>query len=86
MFNTTTVRVKPNQTPLVKDAAQVESLLENQKDIISLFKKYTFEEMKDELQSYLKPSEEDGGKETVVKEAPTKGKKNLDNQLDELFD
>ena len=64
MFNTTTVRVKPNQTPLVKDAAQAESLLENQKDVLSLFKKYTFEEMKDELQGWLKTSEEDGGKET----------------------
>ena len=28
---------------------------------------YTFEEMKDELQGYLKPAEEDGGKETEVK-------------------
>ena len=86
MFNTTTVRVKPNQTPLVKDATQAESLLENQKDVLSLFKKYTFEEMKDELQSYLKPAEEDGGKETEVKAAPSKTKENLDSKLDELFD
>ena len=86
MFNTTTVRVKPNQTPLVKDAAQAESLLENQKDLVSLFKKYTFEEMKGELQSYLKPAEEDGGKETEVKEAPSKMKKDIDSKLDELFD
>ena len=86
MYNTTTVRVKPNQTPLVKDATQAESLLENQKNLVSLFKKYTFEEMKDTLQSYLKPSEEDGGKETEVKAAPSKGKKDLDSKLDELFD
>ena len=50
MFNTTTIRVKPNQTPLVDDATKATSLLENQKDLVSLFKKYTFEEMKDELQ------------------------------------
>ena len=86
MFNTTTIRVKPNQTPLVKDAAQATSLLENQKDLISLFKKYTFEEMKDELQGWLKPSEEDGGKETEVKAAPSKTKKDIDSKLDELFD
>ena len=86
MFNTTTVRVKPNQTPLVKDAAQAESLLENQKELISLFKKYTFEEMKDELQGWLKPSEEDGGKETEKIEAPSKTKQTIDNKLDELFD
>ena len=86
MFNTTTVRVKPNQTPLSDDAKQAESLLENQKDIVSLFKKYTFEEMKDELQGWLKPSEEDGGKETEVKAAPSKTKKDIDSKLDELFD
>ena len=86
MFNTTTVRVKPNQTPLSNDAKQAESLLEDQKDVVSLFKKYTFEEMKDELQGWLKPSEEDGGKETEVKAAPSKTKKDIDSKLDELFD
>ena len=86
MFNTTTVRVKPNQTPLVEDAAKAETLLDNQKDVLSLFKKYTFEEMKDELQSWLKPAEEDGGKGTEVKKAPSKGKKDIDSKLDELFD
>ena len=86
MFNTTTVRVKPNQTPLVKKADEAEGLLENQKDLLSLFKKYSFEEMKDALQSWLKPAEEDGGKETEVKAAPSKGKENLDSKLDELFD
>ncbi len=86
MFNTTTVRVKPNQTSLADDAKTVESLLENQKDLVSLFKKYSFEEMKSELHSYLKPAEKDGGKETEVKKAPSKGKKSIDSKLDELFD
>ena len=86
MFNTTTVRVKPNQTALVDDAKTVESLLENQKELVKLFKKYTFDEMKDELQGWLKPSESDGGKETEVKAAPSKTKKTIDSKLDELFD
>ena len=86
MFNTTTIRVKPNQTPLVDDATKATSLLEDQKDLVSLFKKYTFDEMKDELQGWLKPSEEDGGKQTEVKAAPSKTKKTIDNKLDELFD
>ena len=41
--------------------------------------------MKGELQSYLKPSEEDGGKETEVK-SPSNTKKDIDSKLDELFD
>jgi hypothetical protein len=86
MFNTTTVRVKPKQTPIIDDESKVEDLLENQKELVSLFKKYSFEELKGELQGWLKPSEADGGKETEVKEAPSKKKPNLDNKLDELFD
>ena len=54
--------------------------------MVSLFKKYTFEEMKGELQSYLKPAEEDGGKETEVVPVPSKMKKDIDSKLDELFD
>ena len=46
MFNTTTVRVKPNQTPLEAEATTVESLLDNQKDIVGLYKRYEFDEMK----------------------------------------
>ena len=42
--------------------------------------------MKDTLQGYLKPSEEDGGKQTEVIAAPSKGKPSLDSKLDELFD
>ena len=86
MFNTTTVRVKPNQTALVNDRKTAESLLENQKELISLFKKYSFDEMKDELQGWLKPAENDGGKETEKVEAPSKTKKTIDSKLDELFD
>ena len=86
MFNTTTVRVKPNQTPLVKDAQKAGDLLENQKELIKLFKKYTFDEMKDELQGWLKPADKDGGKETEKVEAPSKAKQTIDNKLDVLFD
>ena len=86
MFNTTTVRVKPNQTALADDAKTVESFLDNQKELVSLFKKYTFDEMKDELQGWLKPAENDGGKETEKVEAPSKAKKTIDSKLDELFD
>lgn len=84
MFNTTTVRVKPNQTPLAPDAPTVEALLDNQKDIITLYKKYPFDEMKDILQGWLKPAEEDGGKETEKVEP--QGKVDINEKLNNLFD
>ena len=84
MYNTPTVRVKPNQTPLADDASTVESLLENQKDIISLYKRYEFDEMKDILQGWLKPEEADGGKQTEKVEP--EGKVDINKKLDNLFD
>ena len=84
MFNTTTVRVKPNQTPLEAEATTVESLLDTQKDIISLYKRYEFDEMKDILHGFLKPEETDGGKETEKVEP--KGKVDINKKLDNLFD
>ena len=84
MFNTTTVRVKPNQTPLEAEATTVESLLENQKDIVGLYKRYEFDEMKDILQGWLKPTDEDGGKET--EKVQPQGKVDINKKLDNLFD
>ena len=84
MFNTTTVRVKPNQTPLAPEATTVESLLDTQKEIISLYKRYEFDEMKDILHGFLKPEDLDGGKETAKVES--QGKVDINSKLDNLFD
>ena len=83
MYDTTTVRVKPVQTPLHSDASTIESLLENQKDIKNdVFTKFSFDEMKEALQSYLRPEEES---ETVEATAPAKEKVDLDSKIDDLF-
>lgn len=88
MFDITAVRVKPNQSPLLTDESKVESILENQIELISIFNKYSFEEMKDILQGWLKPEDEDKGKQTEVKvnSSSSKSKPNLNTKLDELFD
>jgi hypothetical protein len=82
MYDTTTVRVKPVQTPLVQDGEMAESLLENQKNLMDLYTKYSFEEMKESLQRYLAPSEET---ETVEATTPAKEKVDLDSKIDDLF-
>jgi hypothetical protein len=82
MYDTTTVRVKPVQTPLSDSAETVESFLENQKNVIDLFNKYSFDEMKESLQKYLAPSEE---QETVEATTPAKEKVDLDSKIDDLF-
>lgn len=82
MFDTTTVRVKPVQSPLSKDGSAAEGYLDNQKDIKELFTKFSFDEMKDSLQKYLAPSEEN---ETVEVTPPTKDKVDINSKIDDLF-
>jgi hypothetical protein len=84
MYDTTTVRVKPVQTPLADTAEMVESLLENQNNIVELFTKYTFDEMKQSLQKYLKPEEEEDDS-VVEATTPVKEKVDLDSKIDDLF-
>jgi|TARA_R110000787_G_scaffold274376_1_gene382302 hypothetical protein len=82
MYDTTTVRVKPVQSPLAKKGEEAEEYLENQKNAVELFNKYSFDEMKASLQKYLAPSEET---ETVAATEPEKGKVDLDSKIDDLF-
>jgi len=82
MYDTTTVRVKPVQSPISKNGEDAEGYLENQKNAVELFNRYSFDEMKASLQKYLAPSEET---ETVAATEPEKGKVDLDSKIDDLF-
>ena len=82
MYDTTTVRVKQVQSALAKKGEDAEEYLENQKNAVELFNKYSFDEMKASLQKYLAPSEE---KETIAATEPEKGKVDLDSKIDDLF-
>ena len=57
-YGKTTVRVKPNQTPITEDATQLESLMENQSDLVELYKEPTYDELKEALQNYLNPGDD----------------------------
>lgn len=58
MYNTSTVRISVKVTPLSKDADQVSKFLENQPDPMTLFKRWTYDEMKDALAAHLNPEED----------------------------
>jgi len=58
MYNTSTVRVRTKITPLSEDADKVKLWLETQPDPTTLFKRFTYEEMKAALLSHLHPEEE----------------------------
>ena len=53
------IRVKPKTSAISEDGALLEKLLNDQPDILSINKKYTFEELKDILDTWLTPGEDD---------------------------
>ena len=58
MYNTSTVRVRTKITPLSEDADKVKLWLETQPDPASLFKRFSYDEMKAALMTHLNPEEE----------------------------
>jgi hypothetical protein len=96
------IRVKPKVTALSNDAKQVELWLEEQPDLLSIQKKYEFQELKQILQNWLNPEEadevvaddEEEIEEVVKEEKPTKNyslksnnkKVSTADKFDALFD
>ena len=87
-FPKTSIRVKPNQTPIVEDKAQLENLLENQKDITELYQELSYEELTGVLNDWLNPDNStDEGTETEVSSVVAESAKVEDASaaFDELF-
>ena len=59
------IRIKPKTSPLSTEATQVETWLSEQPDIMGIYRKYTFEELKDILQKWLNPEEEETDEEKI---------------------
>ena len=64
-FPKTSIRVKPNQTPIVEDKAQLEGMLDNQKDITELYQELSYEELTGVLNQWLNPDSTEDGEETA---------------------
>ncbi len=62
-FPKTTIRVKPNQTPITEDKAVLTDLLDNQKDITEVYNELSYDELAEALGDWLNPS--DGDEETT---------------------
>ena len=57
-YGKTTVRVKPNQTPITENAKLLESIFENQSDLTELYTEPTYDELKEALSNFLNPSDD----------------------------
>ena len=86
-YGKTTIRVKPNQTPLSDDSNVLEKLLEEQPDIKELYNEPTFDELKEHLSNFLNPSDNDGGNEDSKEPemVTTEASANVEDDFDKLF-
>jgi len=69
-YGKTTVRVKPNQTPITEDDAQLQSIFDNQADLTELYTEPAYDDLKEVLKNYLNPSSEEET-ETTTETATT---------------
>ena len=70
-YGKTTVRVKPNQTPITEDKEVLESILNNQADLTELYTEPSYDELKEVLANYLNPSDESEEATTTAATATT---------------
>lgn len=95
-YNKTSISPSLKSSPLSKDKNELEKFLDVQPNPMEVFKKYTFEEVKQALQNWLSPEEgEETSEEEVVTPAPTKSnfsmnkpepKKSAADKFDDLFE
>ena len=68
-FPTTTVRIKPKQTPLSEDNTQVDLWLKEQPNALEVQTQYDYDFIKKKLQEYLNPGEETASPAPVAAES-----------------
>jgi len=95
-YNKTTIAPSMKTTPLSDDSKQIEKWLEEQENPKDLYKPLPFDAIKQALQEWLNPEEEEGMEEVIdeVKEEPKSNyslstkpaaKKSKEEQFDDLF-
>ena len=92
-FPATSIRVKPNQTPITEDASVLESIKESQKNITEIYQERSYDELTQALNDYLNGSSEkteekvEKVEETVKTASETKSydSKKTSDAFDDLF-
>jgi histidinol-phosphate/aromatic aminotransferase/cobyric acid decarboxylase-like protein len=91
-YGKTTVRVKPNQTPITEDKTVLESILTSQSDLTELYTEPSYDELKEVLANYLNPNDESETATitttTTQTTPPTPTEKkteNVEDAFDQLF-
>ena len=88
-FPSTSIRVKPNQTPITEDASLLETLTEDQKNITDIYQEQSYEDLTQALNDYLNggsTTKEDKEEEKkVLADATTYDSQKTSDAFDDLF-
>ena len=88
-FPSTSIRVKPNQTPITEDASLLETLTESQKNITEIYQEHSYEDLTQALNDYLNggstTEEETQEEKTAVADASTYDSQKTSDAFDDLF-
>ena len=58
-YGKTTIRVKPNQTPITDDKDQLETIFNTQVELSELWEEPSYDDLKEALKTYLNPTDDD---------------------------
>ena len=97
-YGKTTIRVKPNQTPITEDKDLLQNLFDNQSNLTELYTEPSYDDLKEALDNFFNPSE-DGNDTTTTSNnvsattTPTsnvggtanKSTSNVEDAFDQLF-
>ncbi len=89
-FPVTTIRVKPNQSPVTEDDKLLDKIINEQPNIQEMYAEKTYEELTEILNTWLTPSDDEEGKEvdgmSVTNEVLSKKTvKDTSEAFDQLF-
>jgi len=87
-FPSTSIRVKPHQTPITEDASLLETLTESQKKITEIYQEQSYEDLTQALNDYLNggsTTEEKKEDVSATTEASTYDSKKTSDAFDDLF-
>ena len=88
-FPKTSIRVKPNQTPITEDASLLQTITDNQTNITDIYNELSYEDLTEVLNNWLNPSDDEEAEESVEEtsnktEAP-KATEDVSSAFDDLF-
>ena len=85
-FPSTTIRVKPNQTPITEDASILEAIKETQKNITEIYQERSYDELTQALNDYLNGGTESEGKTKEEAKTPSKTSSYNAKETSDAFD